>query len=591
MAARDRLGLGEALRTRWYIGLRAGLSVGVPLAVGVAAGRPSWGALASMGGLAGFYGPDTPYPYRIRLVAGVGLALTVVVPLSSLCAPVAWLSVLLCGAVTGVAAFVCLALRVPPPREYLIVLATLAATGIPAGGLAPLRDCALVAAGAVTGGLISLAPALGGRRAPAESKTVTAAWRAVHEVLRTAGTPGAARARAHAVAALSQAHDTQRQAGTAATDERLRSLASAELALAGALSASIDAAAPLDAATGRRVLAAAEAARDGEETDTGLDRPGALVRLRAALSRDSVAVPAAARIAVTVAAGAGLGRALGLDHSYWVALTAAAALQANNVTFLVRRSLNRLAGTIAGIGIAWPVFAAHPVPAVVAAVATACQFAGEVLIKGFYGLAMVFVTVLALSLYDLGVPQARIGTAVGARVLDTAIGVALVIALRLLLWRRAAGSRLPQVQARALRAAADVFRARWLGPAAADLVPARRRLEEDLLRMRALTDDATADAVFGSRDASAEQVTLAVGGLAMLALGIPFGRPRPSGDEAAAFITRLDELAASLQNGAPPPDSPATALHLPRYPRAVSAAQLLASAMSGRSAAGARRPH
>lgn len=591
MAARDRLGLGEALRTRWYIGLRAGLSVGVPLAAGVAAGRPSWGALASMGGFAGFYGPDTPYPYRIRLVAGVGLALTVVVPLSSLCAPVAWLSVLLCGAVAGAGAFVCLALRVPPPREYLIVLATLAATGIPAGGLAPLRDCALVAAGAVTGGLISLAPALGGRRAPVESKAVTAAWRAVHEVLGTAGTPGAAHARAHAVAAAGQARDALRQAGTAAADDRLRSLAAAELALAGALSASIDAAAPLDAASVRRVLAPAEAVRDGKETVIGLDQPGTAARLRAALGPDSVAVPAAARIAVTVAAGAALGRALGLEHSYWVALTAAAALQANNVTFLVRRSLNRLAGTIAGIGIAWLVFTAHPVPAVVAVMATACQFAGEVLIKGSYGLAMVFVTVVALSVYDLGVPQARIGTAVGARVLDTAIGVALVIALRLLLWRRAAGSRLPPVQARALRAAADVFRARWLGPAAGDLVPARRRLEEDLLRMHTLTDDAMADAVFGSRDTSAEQVTLAVDELAMLALGIPFGRPRPHGDEAAALITRLDELTAALRNGASPPDSPAIALHLPGYPRTVAAAQLLAAAMSGRSAPGARRPH
>jgi uncharacterized membrane protein YccC len=590
VAARDRSGLGEALRTRWHIGLRAALSVGVPLATGVAAGRPSWGALASMGGFAGFYGPDTPYPHRIRLVAGVGLALTVVVPLSSLCASVAWLSVLLCGAVAGAAAFACLALRVPPPREYLIVLATLAATGIPAGGLAPLRDCALVAAGAVTGGLISMAPALG-RRAPAESKAVTAAWRAVHEVLRTAGTPGAAHARAHAVAALSQAHDTLRQAGKAATGERLRSLAAAELALAGALSVSIDAAAPLDAATVRRVLAPAQAVRDGEEPVAGLDQPGAAARLRAALGPDSVAVPAAVRIAVTVAAGAALGRALGLEHSYWVALTAAAALQANNVTFLVRRSLNRLTGTIAGIGIAWIVFTAHPVPAVVAVVATACQFAGEVLIKGSYGLAMVFVTVVALSVYDLGVPQARIGTAVGARVLDTAIGVALVIALRLLLWRRAAGSRLPQVQARTLRAAADVFRARWLGPASGDLASARRRLEEDLLRMRTLTDDARADALFGPRDTSAEQVTLAVDELAMLALGIPFGRPRPPRDRAAALITRLDELAAALGNGEPAPDNPVIALDLPQHPRTVAAAQLLAAAMSGRSATEARRPH
>jgi len=45
--------LGDAFRSRWYVGLRAALSVGVPLLVGVSAGRASWGALASIGSFAG----------------------------------------------------------------------------------------------------------------------------------------------------------------------------------------------------------------------------------------------------------------------------------------------------------------------------------------------------------------------------------------------------------------------------------------------------------------------------------------------------------------------------------------------------------
>jgi hypothetical protein len=120
--------LGEAFRARWYIGLRAGLSVGVPLLVGVAVGRPSWGALASIGGFAGFYGPDTPYRHQSGWW-GVGAALAVVVPVGSVCAPQAWLSVVFAGMVAAVSRFVCLALRVPPPREYLIILAALAIHG------------------------------------------------------------------------------------------------------------------------------------------------------------------------------------------------------------------------------------------------------------------------------------------------------------------------------------------------------------------------------------------------------------------------------------------------------------------------------
>jgi uncharacterized membrane protein YccC len=281
--------------------------------------------------------------------------------------------------------------------------------------------------------------------------------------------------------------------------------------------------------------------------------------------------------------GIALGRVLGVGHSYWIALTAVAALQANNVTFLLRRSLHRLSGTIAGVAIGGIVFAAHPTLAVIAIVATAAQFAGEVFIRASYGLAIVFVTVVALSIYDLGVPDARIAAAVGARVLDTLIGVALVVVLRLLLWWRAAGTRLPQVQARTLRATADVFRARWAGGRETELRPALRRLEERLLSMRTLTDDAVADAVLGPRETRAEQISLAIDELAVLGLGIPFGRPPPAPEQASALVGRLDQLARTLAEGSAPGEAQAKAgpVDLPAYPRTRAATELLAAAIAG----------
>jgi uncharacterized membrane protein YccC len=252
-----------------------------------------------------------------------------------------------------------------------------------------------------------------------------------------------------------------------------------EIVLASALSVSLDARAPLDpswAEVAGRLGAlppgnapAREATRADEETDlpglrwaldavrrmprqdrssgpiTGLDHRGVIGQLREARRPHAVIVPAAARIGIAVAAGVGLGRILGLNHAYWVGLTAAAALQASNVTFVLRRLLHRLAGTIAGVGLAGAVFAWHPGVAVVAVVATGAQFIHEIIIRVSYGLAVIFVTVLALSMYDLAVSGAQIGAAVGARVLDTIIGAALVIALRLVLWPRATAARVPQV--------------------------------------------------------------------------------------------------------------------------------------------------
>jgi uncharacterized membrane protein YccC len=604
-----RLGpVASAFRTRWYFGLRAALSVGIPLLAGVITGHPSWGAVASLGGFAGFYGPGAPRSHRIRMTAGVGLALAVVVPLGSLCAPRPWLAVAFAGSVAATSSFVFLAWQVPPPREYLIVLAALAATGIPAGLSGALRECALVAGGAVVAGVVTVAPTLGRRRALPEGRAIATAWAAVAGALDAAGMPGAEEARGSALAGVSRAHEVLTQAQTAAGDPRWRFLAAVQLVLASALSVSIEARSPLDPCWAAAVRRLAERPPDGTGAPAGLpaagdhDLPGlrwAIVQaarilrgqtsgqdvaeaggrsmpaeLRAALSPHAVVLPAALRIGIVVAAGAALGRTLGLGHSYWVGLTAASVLQANNVTFLVRRSLNRVAGTIAGVGLAWIVFAPHPPVIAVAAVAICAQFAAEVMMPVLYGLAVTFVTVVALAVYDLAASGAGIGAAVGARLLDTLIGAALAVVLRIVLWPRANAIRMPYLQARTLQAATDAFRSRWLGDGPG-LGQVQRRLQAELLSLRAVRRDTLADHV-AATPGSADYVTPVIDELAILALGIPFDRPVPPRPDAEALLRRLDELTGALQTRTPPPDDdePVT---LPGYPRTEAAVNLLGS--------------
>jgi uncharacterized membrane protein YccC len=619
VAATRRLG-GE-FASRWPIGLRASLMIGIPLLAGAVAGRTSWGAVASMGSFAGFYGPNTPYRHRIRLVAGIGAALAVLVPLGSLCATRAWLAVIFAGVVAALASFVCLALSVPPPREYLIVLAALAATGIPARGPGALRELALVAGGALIASLVTMAPALGRGRAVPQERALSQAWVAVSDVLRTAGTPEAADARGQAVADVTRAREVLRQGRPRTDDPRLRSLAAAEIVLASALSVSLDARTPVGSSWVDNVqqlgamepdgghppaggtdskaepgpsglgwaFSAARRVLDGQTVSlaaatvdyrdmTELDRRGIIDRLRAATRPAALVVPAAGRIGIAVAAGSALGRILGLDHSYWVGLTAAAALQANNVSFLLRRSLNRLGGTMAGVVLAGIVFATHPDAVAVIVVAAGAQFLAETLIRAYYGLAVVFVTVLALSIFDLAVPGTGIGDAIGARILDTAIGVALVVVLRLVLWRRATGARMPQVQADTLQTVAEVFRSRWLSDSGTTLTTAAR-LREKLLHLRAVNDDMLADQITGGRAALHDQVTLAIDELAMLALGVPFDRPAPSRTAAAALVGRLEQAAVALHTGGDLSPGIRGPVLLPGYPRTRAATELLTSAL------------
>jgi uncharacterized membrane protein YccC len=433
-------------------------------------------------------------------------------------------------------------------------------------------------------------------------------------VLSTAGTPEADRARRQAVASVADAREALRQARITGDHPQRRSLAAAQVVLTSVLSVSIEAGAPLDPSWAEAVRSLAalagrapeqgtgtaagepaglpglrwalEAARSilqhglaSAEDGTELDPRGVAEQLREALSPTGIVVPAAARIAVAVAVAAGVGRILGLDHSYWVGLTAAASLQAGNVTLLLHRSLNRLAGTAVGVGLAWAVFTLHPAVIVVALVAVLTQFLGEVLIRAAYALGMIFVSILALSIYDLAVPSARIGSAVGARVQDTAIGAVVVIVLRLVLWPRATGAAIPQVQAQTLNAVTALYPSRWLGAGrVADLQAPQRRLQERLLHLQAISEDARADQIIGAPPARQEQVTLAIDELAILALGVPFGRSRPPQPDVEALVGRLGQFAAALQNGSPPPRAD-HGIKLPGYPRTQAAAHLLASAI------------
>jgi hypothetical protein len=304
---------------------------------------------------------------------------------------------------------------VPPPREYLIILAALAATGIPVGLTGALREGALVAGGAVLAGLVTLAPALPRRRAIPQTRALSRAWTAVAGVLGTAGTPGAAGLRGRAVADVSQAREVLREAGATADDRPLRSLAAAEIVLASALSVSIEAREPLDPAWAAAVR-----------------RLGALTP----------------------------------DHA----------------------------------------------------------------------------------------PACRQGPAADA------------------------AARMPQVQAETLLAVAEVFRGRWLGESAGP-ERAQRRLAGKLLDLRTITEDMLADQVIGAPATRREQVTLAIEELAMLALGIPFSRRRPSRTDAEALVGRLEQLAGALGRGLPAPDAD-PAPELPDYPRTRAATELLALAIS-----------
>lgn len=602
--------LQAAFRTRWLVGVRAGVTLGLPLLIGVAFDHASYGAIASMGALAGFSVGNAPWTYRAKVIPIIGAATMITVPVSGLLSDTAWLAVGWVGIVAVLASYVCLTAEMGPPREYLIVLTALAGTGIPVDLHGALREVWLVAAGTATAWLVAFVFTVIDRTPSPACKAVAQAQNAVADILRAAGTDDAARARQAAVSAVHAARVALRQTSRREADALAVRQAAVEMLLATSLSISIESTAPLDPAA----AAAVQAIPDEPVDPIGLPAPlvtalatvrslnedydaehtppaGTLERLVDGLGFREIVLPTALRIGVSVAIGTAVGRLLGLEHSYWVGLTCAAALQANNVTMLFRRSAHRFVGTVTGVALAGAVFAFSPTAGVVAIAATLAQLVAEIVIVANYAVGVTFITVVALSVYDLAVPHAQIGSTIDARLLDTVIGAALVVVLRMLLWPKTNSTRLPAARADTVRAIAAVLRARWIGDGRMrfdssldhsagrrpELVAAQHRLQERLLSLRTLAEDATADRVLTAGSKHDAAVTLAVEDLADLALSIPDNRPLPAVEQADALLAQLDSIASSLEGRSEPPGPPSEPLD--GYPRTLAATRVLSSAL------------
>jgi uncharacterized membrane protein YccC len=86
--------------------------------------------------------------------------------------------------------------------------------------------------------------------------------------------------------------------------------------------------------------------------------------LTSAPRRESLIVPAAARLAV--AAGATAGYLLALDRPYWVPLTLALGLQGQNLLIMVEQAIQLSLGTTGSVVLGGALLATHPNPVVLA---------------------------------------------------------------------------------------------------------------------------------------------------------------------------------------------------------------------------------
>ena len=140
-----------------------------------------------------------------------------------------------------------------------------------------------------------------------------------------------------------------------------------------------------------------------------------------------------ARFGVAAAAAGSLSTALGIGHPYWAIVAAIVPVAATSLGHSVTRATHRVAGTILGLGLAWLILAFEPSGLAAILVVVALQIAAELLVGRNYGLALVFVTPLALVMVALAHPTDTTALIID-RGVETALGTAVALLVVLAFW-------------------------------------------------------------------------------------------------------------------------------------------------------------
>ncbi|MYS18001.1 FUSC family protein, partial [Streptomyces sp. SID4982] len=135
---------------------------------------------------------------------------------------------------------------------------------------------------------------------------------------------------------------------------------------------------------------------------------------------------------VGTAAAGGIALFLGVGHSYWAAISAAAVLHSINVWSTMQRAVQRTLGTAIGLLLTSAVLVMHPGPVAIICLIIVFEFFLEYVVARNYGLGVIFLTPLALLLSELSSPVSA-SRLLHDRVIGSVIGISVGLICALLL--------------------------------------------------------------------------------------------------------------------------------------------------------------
>ena len=589
--------LGQAFEWKstalpWRKAIGAAATTALLMGLGLVTGHWTYGVWAFMGAFTSIYVAPQPYRQRAGTLFAVLIGLAIAMGIASLTSVSWWMTALALGFISATATFLTGAWRIPLPQSLMFILIACIAAALPADPRqAPVR-VAFVFIGGMAAWLQGMIGWVFHPRKP-ETAAVEKAYRQVAQYFGVLSTSSSLHAQHQAALALQEAEDSvaelRGQGVAQGSDDRLIWLAEqAEDLFRAVVALSAEHEGPTPEPWKEAVAGFADAVRtkgdppqlpDAQNDSAawkhfrqrverianaftepvpslrrarGSPPASAKRRLSLAVHEDAIKL-ASYRMGIAVTLAAFLGHALGEAHPYWLPLTVGAILQGPTAMTMAWRSIQRVAGTIVGLGLTLVLLLGHPTQPVFLGAIVLLQFFMLLLIVRNYAVSVVLITTMALAIISSEIhPPAW--PLVSARFLDTLVGAAVAIAAIRLLWSRRSALGLSPALATSIRQTGRLldltfYREAHASPEAR--TQAERELTASVLHLRSAYDRALNEISVPSEVISLWPAVVAVQRLAYLipALGdrksYPALDPRSRQETAELFKT----LAQSAQGG------------------------------------------
>ncbi|WP_243864799.1 FUSC family protein [Paenibacillus castaneae] len=440
----------------WTKAISAGICSGIPVLVGLLAGKFEYGLMAGIGSFTYLYVFNIPYAQRAKKLFFALLGMSISVGLGTLLAPFPIASALVVGLIGAIATFIFGALRIAGPAAIFFVLGFAMATGMAIDpSLAPFR-AGLVSLG---GGLAWVIGMVGWLRNPygPEIIAIKKTYQDLAHYIDSVGTNRSDETKRRLVSTFKSTEDTL-SAGYAAwrsSEPYIQLILLYERAneiFVGVLDK--NEMVPPQLLTAIRNIAVEELIKEplGEiDHEINISKPSLKRIFNDSFNRSSLVLLTAIRYGVVLSIAAIVAYSFDFNRSYWITLSCAAVMSGSSIISTFHRAIQRSLGTVVGILIATIILFLHPEGIVIVIAIVILTFLTELAIVLNYAIAVLFITPNALLLAESTTPLQHAAYFTTARITDVVIGSVIGLIGTLLIGRRQASGLLSDLMVQTIR--------------------------------------------------------------------------------------------------------------------------------------------